>query len=472
MNRLVSLLTLSAFVFSPALVQAESDFFFDPNYIVSDVDFLDTYSMSLQDIERFLLRGGLADYTDTDLDGKERSAAEIIYNAAHEFDISPRFLLVLLQREQSLVEDDSPSENQLDWAMGYAVCDSCSKSDPRIQKFKGFANQIHYAAQRIRESYIADLEEKGQTLTGIGPGIETEIDGTSVTPVNFATSSLYTYTPHLHGNENFAKIWERWFVYTYPNGSLLQDRDNGAVWLIQYGMKRPITSRTALYSRFNESSIVQVSASALDSYIEGAPISFPNYSLLRSPGGTVYLIIDDTRRGFASQEAFRSIGFSPDEIVDVAWEDLDPYTEIEPITANSANPQATLLQDASTGGIYYVESGVRHPIHSREILQNRFSLLSPEPTPSEDIELLELGEAVGFSDGTLIAAEGSGDIFVVTDGQRRHIVDEQTFYSFGWNWNQVVWTNERSVLLHELGDPLQLNTSFENQELLDIATNL
>jgi hypothetical protein len=151
---------------------------------------------------------------------------------------------------------------------------------------------------------------------------------------------------------------------------------------------------------------------------------------------------------------------------------LDPYTEIEPITANSANPQATLLQDASTGGIYYVESGVRHPIHSREILQNRFSLLSPEPTPSEDIELLELGEAVGFSDGTLIAAEGSGDIFVVTDGQRRHIVDEQTFYSFGWNWNQVVWTNERSVLLHELGDPLQLNTSFENQELLDIATNL
>ncbi|MDG1950622.1 MAG: hypothetical protein P8J32_07460, partial [bacterium] len=369
-------------------------------------------------------------------------------------------------------EDDSPSENQLAWAMGYAVCDSCSKSDPRIQKFKGFANQIYYAAKRIRESYLGDLESRGFTETGVGPGLEIEIDGTTVVPVNFATSSLYTYTPHLHGNENFAKIWERWFVYTYPNGSLLQDRDDGGVWLIQYGMKRPITSRSALYSRFNESSIVQVSSSALDAYIEAAPISFPNYSLLRSPGGTVYLIIDDTRRGFASQEAFRSIGFSPDEIVDVTWEDLDPYIEIAPITAASASPQASLLQDASTGGIYYVESGIRHPIHSREILHNRFSLLTPELTDTEEIEAMELGEAVGFSDGTLIAAEGSGDIFVVTDGARRHITDEQTFYSFGWNWSQVVWTNERSVLLHELADPLALDTSFETPELLDIATNL
>lgn len=472
MKRLVSTAVFLSILTSPLSVAAESEFFFDPNYLVSDVDFLDTYSMSLRDIERFLLRGGLADYSTVDLDGDTRSAAEIIYNASQEFDISPRFLLVLLQREQSLVEDDTPSQNQLDWAMGYAVCDSCSKSDPRIQKFKGFANQVYYAAQRIRESYLADLEEHGRTLTGIGPGIEVQIGDTLVTPVNYATSALYTYTPHLHGNENFAKIWERWFVYTYPNGSLLQDRDTGSVWLIQYGLKRPITSRTALYSRFNESSIVQVSTTALDAYVEGAPISFPNYSLLRSPGGTVFLIIDDTRRGFVSQEAFRSIGFSPDEIVDVTWEDLEAYTEIEPITSVSENPQGSLLQDAVTGGIYYLESGVRHPIHSREILQNRFSLLTPELTDSDVIESYILGEAVGFSDGSLIAAEGSADIFVVSDGERRHIADEQTFYSFGWDWSQVIWTNERSVLLHPLGDTLKLETSFETPDLLDIATNL
>jgi hypothetical protein len=469
MRSMISLVLLSSLVLFPLSVSAESDFFFDPNYIVSDIDFLDTYSMSLQDVERFLLRGSLADFSTTDLDGTTRSAAEIIYNASQEFSISPRFLLVLLQREQSLVEDDSPTQNQLDWAMGYAVCDSCSKSDPRIQKFKGFANQIFYAAQRIRENYLVDLESRGYTETGMGPGITVQINNTEVTPVNFATSALYTYTPHLHGNENFAKIWENWFVYTYPNGSLLEDRDTGDVWLIQYGMKRHITSRTALYSRFNSSSIISVSTSALDSYIEGSPISFPNYSLLRSPGGTVYLIIDDMRRGFTSQEAFRSIGFSPDEIVDVTWDELNAYTEVEPITAESSDPQGQLLQDPETGGIYYVESGNKHPIHSREILQNRFSLLTPVVTDFETLDAFVLSDAVGFSDGTLIAAEGSPDIFIVSDGQRRHIQDEMTFYRFGWDWHQIIWTNERSVLLHPLGDPLQLHSEPEDTELLDIA---
>ena len=168
----------------------------NPHYLVSDSEMLDVYSMSLVDIERFLIRGALDEYSGSDVNGAQRSAAEIIFNAAQEFDLSPRFLLVLLQREQSLVEDDSLTQDQLDWAMGYAVCDDCSKDDPRIAKFMGFGNQVYYAAQRIRKSYLEDLESRGYTETGMGPGIEKTIDGTLVTPVNNATAALYTYTDH------------------------------------------------------------------------------------------------------------------------------------------------------------------------------------------------------------------------------------------------------------------------------------
>jgi hypothetical protein len=450
-----------------AVVQAD-DIVINPDYLVSDVEMLDAWSMSLLDVERFLLRGGLAKYVGPDVSEVDRSAAEIIYNAAQEFGLSPRFLLVLLQREQSLVEDDTPSQKQLDWAMGYAVCDSCSKDDPRIAKFKGFGNQVHYAAQRIRESYLDDLDSRGYTQTLVGPGIESIIDGTTVVPVNFATSVLYTYTPHLHGNENFVRIWQRWFDYQYLTGSLLMDKSDGSIWLIQHGERRHVESMTAFYSRFNPDTLVQVSSTVLTDYPIGASISFPNYSLLRVPTGTVYLIVDDTRRGFSSQEAFRSLGFSTDEIVDVEWADLEAYSEGEPLTISTTYAQGALLQDRSTGGVFYVENSRKHPIFSREVLQARFPNTLLTPVSKEDLDAFERGGAVLFQDGTLVAVPGSPDVFVVSEGQRRPIADELTFYSYGWDWNQIIWTSERAVLEHPIGELVELNTEFE--ESIEVAS--
>lgn len=468
MKRLFFVSTIALFVFQPLVVAQADEFVVDPEYLVSDAEMLDVYSMSLRDVERFLIRGALDEYVGEDVNGEEMSAAEIIYNIAQEFELSPRFLLTLLQREQSLVEDDSLTQDQLDWAMGYAVCDSCSKNDPRIAKYMGFGNQVYYAAKRIRESYLEDLESRGFTETLVGPGRETVIDGTSVTPVNFATSVLYTYTPHLHGNENFARIWQRWFDFTYVSGSLLQDKESGGIWLIQYGERRPITSRTAFYSRFNPDTVVQVSSTTLEQYPIGAAISFPNYSLLRSPGGTVYLIVDDTRRGFTSMEAFRSLGFSTDEIVDVTWEDLESYVEGEPLTIETSYAQGALLQDKTTGGVFYVENGVKHPIFSREILTNQFVDDTITPVSAEELVVFERGDAVLFQDGTLIGVLGSPDVFVVSEGQRRLIVDELTFYSYGWDWPQIVWTSERAVIEHPMGEPLELDTEFEEE--VEIAT--
>ena len=455
-KKVITILGISALILSssPVSIFAEDDILFNPHYLISDTEMLDYDSMSETDIQQFLTRGALDTYSGPDVDDVERSASEIIYIASQTFEISPRFLLVLLQREQSLVEDDSPSQRQLDWAMGYGVCDDCSKDDPRLAKFKGFANQVYYAAERIRESYLTDLEERGYTETGVGPGIEIEIDGTTVIPVNFATSSLYTYTPHLHGNENFVDIWNAWFSRQFLTGSLLQDSSTGGVWLIQNGSRRAITSQAAFYSRFNPNLLIQTSTEEIEKYPEGTPISFPNYSLLRSPSGTVYLIVDDTRRGFTSQEAFRAIGYSPDEIVDVSWDDLDAYTEVEAITVSSVYPQGALLQNQTTGGVFYVENGMKHPIHSREILDNRFAGLSIVAVSEADLDAYELSDAVLFADGTIVAADGSPDVFVISDGLRHHITDEATFSLYGWSFDQVVWTTERAVLLHELGDSL------------------
>ncbi len=460
MKRLIIAMLLATFLLPNRILASEV--VFDPNLLLTDTELADMAAMSKADLVSFLWRGSLGTLTTKDANGITRPAADIIWNAAQTFRINPQFILVLLQREQSLVDDPHPSQDQLDWAMGYGICDDCSKTDPRLVKFKGFGNQIHYATKRIRESFLTDLETRGYTESGIGPGRIVLIDNVQVNPVNAATASLYTYTPHLHGNQNFSRIWNAWFTRLYLNGSLLQDETTGGIWLIQNDKRRPITSRSALQSRFNSVNIVSTSPRTLEAYMIGKPISFPNYSLLRSPLGTIYLLVDDTKRGFISMEAFRSNGFNTDEIIDVELSDLSGYSEGLPITLQTTYAQGALLQDKTSGGVFYIEENRKHPIMSREILKARFENLPIEQVTTESLVSFETADPALLPDGILVGVKGSPDVFIISEGKRHLIEDEETFLAYGWKWNQIIWTNERSVLLHPLTD--ELTNPFEHSE--------
>ncbi len=443
---------------------ASSDF--NPNFVLSDTELTDIFSMDRNDIQRILDKGGLSDYYTEDIDGRERHIADIIWWTSQMRGISPKVLLVMLQKEQSLIEDPTPSQDQLDWALGYGVCDDCTHDDPDIQRWSGISKQLNSAALQLNEGYLADIETDGETVMGYGPGITTIIDNEYVTFANAATAALYTYTPHLHGNELFVTIWNRYFGIYYPSGSLLQDNTTGGVYLIRFDEKRPITSQTALLSRYNSDLIISVDPTVLQSYADGPAISHANYSLLQAPNGGIYLLVDDTIRPIASQEAFRSIGFNPDEVLAVEWEDLAPYTEGESITADTLYPQGTLLQNSTTGGVYFVENGIKQPLMSRDILDNRFANWLIAPMSEAELDEFETGDPVKFQDGTLIKGSAP-DVYVVSEGERRPIPSEDVFLGLGWNWDNIVLTDDRTLELHELGEAVYMTT----EEDIEAATN-
>lgn len=454
-------LTLAFYPLAPALATSS----FNPNFLISDAEFTDYLSLDLDGIQRVLNRGFLADYVTEDIDGRLRSAAEIIWWTANTHMINPKVLLVMLQKEQSLIEDDDPSQSQLDWALGYGVCDNCTHDDPDIQRWRGFSKQLNSAAMQFMEGYFVDIEEGGVTVMGYGPGVTAEIDSTDVTFVNASTAALYTYTPHLHGNENFVKLWNQYFGLYYPSGTLLQDNTTGGVYLIRFGEKQPITSQTALLSRYNPNLIIPVDPSVLNAYPDGTPISFANYSLLQDEDGVIYLLVDDVLKPIASIEDFRAIGFVEDELIMVSNEDLNGFTFGETITATSDHPQGSLLQDLTTGGVYYVEDGIKQAVQSRDVLNNRFSTWSIIPTATDILDEYPTGEPVKFFDGTLIKATDSPDVFVVSEGLRRPIPSEEVFLGLGYEWDDIVVTDERSVLNQPLGDTVFLI----EQEDLNIA---
>ena len=122
------------------IAQADLDAGFDPDAVLNDRDVFEIGSMNQTRVQEFLdQHGTLGTRLFRDIDGKQKPAAEIIWRVATSYKINPNYLMALMQKEQSLVEDLNPTQKQMDWATGYGVCDSCSMDDPSIQDFKGFA---------------------------------------------------------------------------------------------------------------------------------------------------------------------------------------------------------------------------------------------------------------------------------------------------------------------------------------------
>ncbi len=146
----------------------------------------------------------LAEHTEGD-----KTAAEMIYDAAKEADVNPQLIMARLQVEQGLISRTAAvGEHSLDWALGVGATDK-----GRIEEYRGFGNQVAGAAQTLRRLY--DEYEPGDedhSTVGINYGDDT------IKPENAATYALFRYTPHTidtelgktgGGNYLFMNVWNR-----------------------------------------------------------------------------------------------------------------------------------------------------------------------------------------------------------------------------------------------------------------------
>jgi hypothetical protein len=231
---------------------------FDPGQIISDDSFFNYQSMSATDVQGFLQTltciprdssPCLVDYRQNTttkaaapghcsrlVGQKNERASHIIWRVAQACKISPRVLLVLLQKEQSLLT--SPQASGYQKATGYACPDTAACD----AKYFGFFNQVYSAAWQFREYTLHPTDWRyhiGKVAIQYSPN--STCGSTVVSVHNQATADLYNYTPYqpnpytvanprgavqpcsTYGNLNFSRIYTSWF------GSPLDVRFSG--WL-------------------------------------------------------------------------------------------------------------------------------------------------------------------------------------------------------------------------------------------------
>jgi hypothetical protein len=418
-----------------------AQFTFNPHYVISDQELTNYSSMSISQINDFLTsKGGiLANYIDPSV---RMSIPQLIYETAQMYKVNPRYALVLLQKEQSLITEDSPTQGQLNWATGYG----CPDSGGCNPKYQGLGNQIDWGVGAIRFY----LDNPNQFKYQVGKTYT--IDGQSVTIQNDATRALYTYTPHLHGNENLARIWTDWFSENYPDGSLLQNSKDGSVWLIQNNTRRLFSSKVALVSRYSTNQLIPVEPSELEKYVVGTPIKYANYSLLRIETGGIYLLDNDVVRPITSMKAFKLLGFNPEEVTNVKTDDIVDIPRGEPITIESSFPTGGLLQDKATGGVYFVQNGIKYPLWAKQLLTLYYKTKKTSKVTAEELKQYQTGDPIKFKDGELVKSDHESTIYFISNGARRPFVSGDAFKELGYKFENVITTTDKLLGLHPIGE--------------------
>ncbi|MCL2094885.1 dockerin type I repeat-containing protein [Candidatus Saccharibacteria bacterium] len=266
---------------------------FNPNFIISDDMFFTSGTMTVAEIQDFLNRQGAnctgdfclrtlrLDVPDRPADefcprpfvGGNLSAAEILYRTSEACNVNVQVLLVVMQKERSLVAHRNPTATDLRMAMGYG----CPDFLPCNGEFANFASQIYFGSRQFQLYRLSPGWQWRRNQIGVpstwshspraGCGSQT------ITIANQATLGLYIYTPYVpnanaiagvshavdpcadgNGQVLFWVIFNNWFGSPLSNeGTIaIQAREN-AVGLSALGARSGSITCTAGSSECSQS---------------------------------------------------------------------------------------------------------------------------------------------------------------------------------------------------------------------------
>jgi hypothetical protein len=101
---------------------------------------------------------------------------------------------------------------------------------------------------------------------------------------------------------------------------------------------------------------------------------------------------------------------------------------------------------------YWIKDGKRYKIISDRAAKS-WCFTTVNATEKAVAEMKLVGK-LGFRDGTLIKNIADGKMYLISQNKRRHIVDPDSFDTFGLDRSQVIEVSEAEASMHSIGENL------------------
>lgn len=425
---------------------------FDPGLIISDSVFFDFGSMTVEQIQGFLdsrvencraedpaidcLKSVRVDIPDTPatapgevgpcnaITGKQgASAAEVIHAIANACGISPKVLIVTLQKEQGLVTSTKPTAYMYRAAMGFG----CPDSDPGIcgKVFVGLFNQLYRAARQFK--WYGNPEG---SFTYWKPGRvismryhpRSACGSKSFELKNQATANLYYYTPYTpnkaaldnlygtgdscsaYGNRNFWRFYHDWFGSPIGGGYLLKSATSPN-YLIVNNLRYQVSDSKLLESLRPLGPLGEISQAYLDSFQDAGQMS---PMVIDSTTNARYLLVDSIRYEVTDCQVAAHYGYDCNLAIPLTTLQLNNFIN---------GGVLTRLAESANGARHWIENQTYRVVVDDLAL----TTVGGQDTPAvklnvELVPTLTAGSALA-SELALFSLKGSNDLLVATSGQ-------------------------------------------------------
>ncbi|CAN5425203.1 hypothetical protein BH09PAT4_BH09PAT4_03070 [soil metagenome] len=334
-----------------------------------------------------------------------RSAALIISDVASACGISPKALIVLLQKEQGLVTDEWPWPSQYRIATGYG----CPDTAPCNSEYYGFFNQVYKAAWQFKK-YQANPDNynfvAGQN-NNIRWNPSSSCGSKTVFILNQATAGLYNYTPYqpnkaaldnlygsgdkcsAYGNRNFWRYFNDWFGTTWSSPFFRIGNTDAVYVLGSNNNYYHVPSSTVLYDYGYKRAFPNIIV-ASNSYVSGKTNSGELPSVARFEGSAIYQLENGTTHHFTSGTQYGHFGhIIGDEALLPSWiyDELVESTDMQQVVRQSSAPE-----------VYYVQNGKKSHI----INGTAFTTMGSPAYSSQPSVTLRTANSLGLPDGAPI----------------------------------------------------------------------
>lgn len=208
-------------------------------------------------------------------------------------------------------------------------------------------------------------------------------------------------------NKNQLETFSSSIIKIYPDNALVKSYTRDRVYLIEQNKRRPIFSEKLFnLKKFKWSVINLLPDRELAIYSLGAPLTYPDGSLIKGDGPEIYLVENNKRRHITSMALFKKIGFKKSNVIEIN--------------------QAELLA---------------HP----------------------------LGEEILLADNSLIKEEKHPQIYLVKNKKRHWIKTQQTFSNLGYKWKDVITFSSDEINHYVIGSMINVVSDVAKLELEEVA---
>ncbi|MFO0920845.1 MAG: hypothetical protein U0451_04205 [Candidatus Saccharimonadales bacterium] len=502
----ILVLSSTAFVQKANAVSGDQ---FNPGRIIDDVVFFSSNTMSASEIQNFLNskvpvcdtwhagRDGnnppftcLKDYRqDTPNRSAEagicngftagnKTAAQIIYEVGVSCGVNPQVLIVLLQKEQSLITDTWPWTIQYRSATGYG----CPDTAPCDAEYYGFFNQVYAAARQFR--YYASNPSSFNYRAGRSNYIlynpNTACDGSNVYIQNQATAGLYNYTPYqpnqsalsnlygsgdscgAYGNRNFWRLFNDWFGSTtigVKPSPLYKSSSSQKIYVISDGKKLLVPSPEILVNYgLHHFSAATVNDSFLSNYATGDTLTNLGKKQY-DPSGKLYLFDDGKRYPVSISDCAKQPNGTP--IANTTWglecfntntSKTLPNELVDMYTAPDINlPKVVMNNNAS----WKMENGKKRRIVSPEFVDVLGGWSNARWVKDNNVQQTQ-GKLL-IADNTVVKFSNSNIIYLSINSTLLPIPGPEEFNSLGMNMLPL-----KSIPASYNTDPLPITTTLTN----------